>query len=77
MARAVATIQRRRMAAAARLGGRGWLCGLGAPLPSIYEREGSLGEGSLYSSPTPSPCWLVVEGKKDSFLSPLGHIVPV
>ena len=57
-------------------GGAG-VVSLGVPLPSIYEREGSLGEGSLDPSPTPSPSWLVVEGKKDSFLPPPGYIVPV
>ena len=59
------------MSAAARwrqLGaGRARACGVGAALPSIYERGGgaALREGSL--KPLPNPSW------KDSFLLPLGN----
>ena len=49
----------------------------GHPSPLFMRGRGSLGEGRLNPSPTPSPTRLVVEGEKDSLLPPPGNIVPV
>ena len=64
-ARATAMSRRQREAEAAERHGWGGLvvCSLRQPSPSIYEREGGLGEGSL--NPYPNPSW--IEGRTLSF----------